>query len=155
MRIAGTIRGSARQDKVVGAVLGAAATLLACRLLGRREREEVLRRSEAHFRTVVEALDEGILLTDLEDMVLDTNLRLAELTGYAREEMVGRPAYELLLPPERWAEVRRRNEQRAKGASEGCETRLRRRDGTTFWAEVNAMPYRDEAGRPLARSARL
>jgi len=112
----------------------------------RKKAEAALKESERHFRTVVESLTEGLLMTDLDDVVFGTNSRIAEITGYAREELLGRRAYELLLPPEHWDEVRRRLEERGRGLSEHYEVRMRRKDGSPFWGEVKATPYRNAAG---------
>ena len=116
------------------------------RLAGRRRAEKALAESEERFRAVAESLGEGLLITDRRDLVLYANPRVAELTGYAEKEMLGRPAYELLLPPERWPAMLRRNEERMRGTAEDYEILLLRKDGTRFWAEVNATPYRDAAG---------
>ena len=112
-----------------------------------RERaESALRESEERFRTVVESLGEGLLITDSENVVLYANSRMTELSGYATEELLHRPAYEMLLPPVRWEEALRRNGERMAGIPERYELRLVRKDGTEFWTEINATPYRNSAG---------
>jgi diguanylate cyclase (GGDEF)-like protein/PAS domain S-box-containing protein len=105
-----------------------------------------LQASVARFRAVVEGLNEGIILTDLDDRILFVNPRMMEMTGYAREEMVGRCAYELLLPPTAWDEHRGRTEQRLAGESESSEIRLLKKAGEEFWTLINAGPYRDANG---------
>lgn len=112
----------------------------------RKRAEEALQESEERFRTVVESLGEGLLITDTNDVVLYVNSRMTELTGYAEEEFLGSVAYELLLPPERWQEMRECIRERTKGTAERYETRLRRRDGSFFWTQINATPYRNTAG---------
>ena len=72
--------------------------------------EQELRRSEERFRMAVECLDEGLLITDLDDVVLYVNSRISEMTGYAQDEMIGRPAYELILPSDQWPDLRQRNQ---------------------------------------------
>ena len=47
--------------------------------------EQELRRSEELFRMAVECLDEGLLITDLDDVVLYVNSRISEMTGYAQD----------------------------------------------------------------------
>jgi diguanylate cyclase (GGDEF)-like protein/PAS domain S-box-containing protein len=115
-------------------------------ITGRKEAEEALRSSEARFRSVVESVGEGLLITDDRDVVLYVNPRMTELTGYSEEEMLGHPAYELFLPPEEWPDMLERNRRRAEGSPERYEMRLKRRDGGTFWAEISATPYRDVSG---------
>ena len=108
--------------------------------------EESLRRSEAHFRTVVENLGEGLLVTDTNDVVLDMNSRITELTGYTKDEMLGRSAYELLLPPERWSSMFEENRKRIEGEYAVYEMELFRKDGSSFWAEIHGSPYQDASG---------
>jgi PAS domain S-box-containing protein len=108
--------------------------------------ERALRDSEARLRTVVESLGEGLLITDLDDVVQIVNARMLALTGFTDEEMKGRRAYELLLPPTEWGKVASRHERRSKGITERFETQLVRKDGSSFWAEVNASPLCDPPG---------
>ena len=108
--------------------------------------EQELRRSEERFRMAVECLDEGLLITDLDDVVLYVNSRISEMTGYAQDEMIGRPAYELILPSDQWPDLRQRNQQRSEGRSDCYEMEVVRKDGSRFWIESNAMPYLDGAG---------
>lgn len=112
----------------------------------RKRMEDALRESEERFRTVVESLGEGLLITDPENAVLYANPRMEELTGYAGEEMLGRPAYELLLPPEQWREALDRNEERLRGSSDWYEVQLLRKDGSALWTGIQATPYRNGAG---------
>ncbi|HET7273485.1 MAG TPA: PAS domain S-box protein, partial [Rubrobacter sp.] len=120
-------------------------------ITGRKEAEQALRRSEARFRSVVESVGEGLLITDDRDVVLYVNPRMTELTGYSEKEMVDHPAYELLLPPEEWPDMLERNWRRAAGSPERYEMRLKRRDGGTFWAEISATPYRDVSGEVVGK----
>ncbi|WP_273842594.1 PAS domain S-box protein [Rubrobacter calidifluminis] len=113
----------------------------------RKRAEEALRESEQRFRAVVEGMGEGLLITDTEDVVLYTNPRLSELSGYEQEEIIGRKAYELLFDPGQDEVMLRRNRQRMRGMSERYEMRLRRRDGSYVWVEVSASPYRDPSGK--------
>ncbi len=108
--------------------------------------EETLRESESRFRSVVQSLGEGLVITDADDTVRYINSRMSDLCGYTAEEMIGKPAYSLLLPKEEWHTMTERNQNRAKGVFERYEVLMKRKDGTRFWAEVNAAPYRDTGG---------
>lgn len=104
-----------------------------------------LRAQERRFRRVVECLSEGIIINDEKDLMLYANSRLAELTGYSQEEIVGRHAY-MLLPPEEWEKLREGTERRLQGLSDAYEVQLQRKDGGRLWAEFRAAPLRNPAG---------
>ncbi len=105
-----------------------------------------LEASEGRFRSVVESLAEGILITDLDDVILYANSRTVEITGHTVEEMLGQLAYKLLLPEEMWAPLEKRNKARQAGIAESYETRMWRKDGTLFWAQISAAPFRTLSG---------
>jgi two-component system, cell cycle sensor histidine kinase and response regulator CckA len=111
------------------------------------EHLEALRSSEERFRTVVESLGEGILITDLDDRILYTNSRNCEITGYTRDELIGRVGYDLLLAPEEREPLRQRNAERAEGTAGRYAMQQVRPDGTRYWVEVQGNPIRDAAGR--------
>jgi diguanylate cyclase (GGDEF)-like protein/PAS domain S-box-containing protein len=112
----------------------------------RRRAEEALRESEIRFRTVVEALGEGLLITDADDRILYANPRVEEIFGYRPEELVGRIGYEVLLPADEIEVFRERIGRRLDGSSERYELRVRRKDGSLAWTEIHATPYRGPDG---------
>jgi PAS domain S-box-containing protein len=109
--------------------------------------EEALKDTETRFQTVVESLDEGLLITDLEDRVVYMNSRVTEMTGYTPEEIVGQLAYQLLLAPDKWSSLLERSQERGQGIPERYEMEMIRKDGSTFWASSQAIPYRDPLGK--------
>ena len=113
----------------------------------RREQRDILQRSELRFRSVVENMGEGLVITDLDDRVVYANPRLSEMVGRAPEELMGKVAYEVLLPRERWHEQRTRNRDRSLGRAEQYETEIVNADGSRRWVQVSAAPSRDHDGR--------
>ncbi len=113
----------------------------------RRRTKQALRESEERFRAVAENLGDGLVLTDLDDTILDVNPRLLEMAGYARDEIIGRKGYDVLNSPEQQEEIKGRNAERAAGRSGHYEILLRRKDGSRFWAEITGAPVRDAQGR--------
>jgi PAS domain S-box-containing protein len=109
----------------------------------RTEAIDDLQRSEARFRAAVEALGEVVLFTTTDDVAEYANPRLEPLTGFAPAAVVGRPLEDWLVPEAgraAWAEHR---EVRNQGLTDSFEARLCRRDGSTFWAEVQLAPFLD------------
>ena len=72
---------------------------------------------------------------------------MADLCGYTAEEMIGKPAYTLLLPEEKWEAMKERNKSRLLGKLERYEVFMRRKDGRQCWVEINATPYLDTDGK--------
>jgi PAS domain S-box-containing protein len=121
----------------------------------RRKAEEALRASEARFRAAVDTLGEGLVITDDTDAIVYVNSRMAELSGYSQEELVGGNAEELLVHPEDRDAHHGRLDQRRQGLPEQYEMRIRTRDGEGFWAEVNAVPFRDPDGQIVGSLAAI
>lgn len=108
--------------------------------------ELALRESEERFRSVVESLAEGLLITDAEERVVYANPRLMEIFGYAPEELTGRVASEVLIPPEDREAFRTRMEARTIGTSVAYEVPQVRKDGTRIITVVHGSPLFNAAG---------
>jgi PAS domain S-box-containing protein len=113
----------------------------------RRREEEALRHSEARFRAAVEALGEGLVITDRQDAIVYVNSRMSEMSGFATDQMIDRSLEGLMIPLEQREAYRSRSQVILHGGvSEQYELQLARRDGTRFWAEINATPFRGSRG---------
>ncbi|PYQ48243.1 MAG: hybrid sensor histidine kinase/response regulator [Acidobacteria bacterium] len=104
--------------------------------------EDELRASEARFRAAVETLGEGLIITDVEDVILYVNSRMEQLAGYAPSEMIGHSAARLIVPPDEQESYQEHRSLRLQGLSEQYEIALQRKDGSRFWAEISATPFR-------------
>jgi PAS domain S-box-containing protein len=108
--------------------------------------EATLRQSEARFRSAVETLGEGLVITDAFDRITYVNSRMAELADRAPEEMIGRTVEELLIPEDELLDYRERMQLRLQGVSEQYELRLKKKGGDAFWAEISASAFRGADG---------
>jgi PAS domain S-box-containing protein len=115
---------------------------------GRKQAEAALRQSQELYRRVVETLTDMIVLLDLEGTVLFTSHAVERVLGYGREELVGRPARELIHPDD-FPQTRVAAAQTAEtGRSPLTKARLRHRDGDWVAVEANGTAVLDEHGRP-------
>jgi PAS domain S-box-containing protein len=112
----------------------------ACRLLGagrdvtrQAASEAELRASEERFRAMAESMGEGVAITDLADCALYVNDRLVSMTGYPREELVGRILADILFTPAGRAEVGRRTAERVAGVSTRYQVEMVRKNGEHRW----------------------
>ncbi|HEV8431781.1 MAG TPA: PAS domain S-box protein, partial [Thermoanaerobaculia bacterium] len=112
----------------------------------RKLAENALRESEARYRTLIERMREGVAQKDTDGTLQFVNARFCEMTGYSREELIGRGADFLLANAHDLDFVRGKLDLRRRGLSDQYEVRLRRRDGTIMWAEVGGAPIFDAEG---------
>jgi PAS domain S-box-containing protein len=98
--IADTNEGAVRGFFVLGEDLSEKSRLLQ-REIADRERVEVeLAGTERLLSELVETAPSLVVLTDPEGRILLFNRACEELTGYAREEVIGKSLFELFVPPE-------------------------------------------------------
>ncbi len=106
--------------------------------------------SAVWLRSIMESLGEGLLITDEHDVVLYANGRVTELTGYASDDLLGKPMYTLLLPPDEWPVGLGNDQRRISGVTEQYEMPLLCKDGNRRWININAAPLRNSAGEVVA-----
>ena len=99
---------------------------------------------------LVDALHDGVALSDGGGTLALANLRLEEMFGYAHAELIGRPV-ESLVPAGLQAGHRGHRTARARAAGArpmGAGPRLvaLRKDGTTFPAEISLSPVATATG---------
>jgi diguanylate cyclase (GGDEF)-like protein/PAS domain S-box-containing protein len=94
---------------------------------------------ERFFEALLQASSDAVLISRLDDgLIVEVSRSLAELTGYSKQELVGRTTVELRLvrPGDRDKVV---GELRASGTGRGYETRLRTRNGDWRWIEFSSQ----------------
>jgi len=126
----------------------AAIACMAVDITDRVERERELQRARTYYETIIAAMGEGYCLT-IDGTISAVNDALCELTGFAREQLIG-----AVSPYPYWPGGER---EWPAGNGEGLsgvggarfETRLRKADGTSFHAEVTTQAARNPDGTVL------
>lgn len=108
--------------------------------------QTALQESEEKYRTIVETANEGIWTLDAEQRTTYVNSRMAEMLGYAPEEMIGRSRLDF-LDDEGKTNSNLKMEERRQGVRESFELRLIRKDSPPLWTIVSAQPLFDEKGK--------
>lgn len=114
-------------------------------LTQRKAAEDALHASEQKYRTLVDNLYEGIWLIDDAEKTTFVNARMAELLGYASDEMLGR-TLSTFVDPQYVNAARDHLHWTESGARAAYELEFRRKDGEAMWARVSTAPLLDAHG---------
>lgn len=109
----------------------------------RKRTEEALRVSEERFRAIFDNATDGILLADMENKKFFTgNKMICEMLGYTLDEIRNLGVTEI-HPQEDLSYVVDQFERQAKGEfTLAKDIPVKRKDGTVFFADINAYPLR-------------
>ncbi len=107
--------------------------------------ENALRDSEERLRTFFETSKEGICAINSNEIITWVNPRMAELTGYSMEELIGKN-YVTLLPEEEKANFYELKEKRKHGYSSIFERAISKKDGGVIWTLVSVANLTDKNG---------
>ena len=110
----------------------------------RKKAEEALKESEERLRILFEFAPDGYYLSDLEGKFVDGNRAAEELTGYKREELIGKNFLELgLLTIDQLPIAAALLTQNIQGQATGPdELILKRKDGSHVAVEINTFPVK-------------
>lgn len=117
----------------------------------RRQSEAALRESEKKYRAIIDNAIDGIFQSTPDGRFISVNPAMARMYGYGSpEEMIQKVtdiSMQLYVDPGGRKELQRRlaNENNLIG----FEIQTYRKDGTTFWAALNAHAVRDADGNLL------
>ena len=100
---------------------------------------DALRLSEVRYRTAFQTSLDAININRMNDgMFIDCNQAFFDMSGYKREEVIGRTSQEVGI----WADVRDRqtmmNMLRQNPSVCGLEVQLRRKNGEIRWGQISA-----------------
>ena len=103
---------------------------------------ERLYASEARFRTLVDQAPDGIFIADHQGRYQDVNRVGCMMLGYSREEILGMSMVDIIASEEQPRIVDEVGRLRL-GTPVSSEWRFKRKDGSTFYGEVNGLVLSD------------
>lgn len=117
----------------------------------RKQAEQALAESEAHYRTLVETSPSAILLTDRDSTIQFCNQQAAALFGYSSvDDLCGSKGTTLVLPNMENDPLPHLQAIAMSGDIRNIEYTLCRKDGSQFPAEVSSSVVANPLGEPLA-----
>ena len=109
-----------------------------------------LRESEQRLKATYEHAAIGIAEVDTNRRLLTVNEWLYNLSGYTKEEVIGREYQDFLIEEDRAKDVSLFHRLMAKELDTyTIELRIRHKDGHIIWGDISASRVDDEHGRPL------
>ncbi len=100
------------------------------------------------IQTVVENLNDGIVITDLHDQVMVVNSRLAKLVGCSVSDMIGKSAHRFFSAIDGWFDFQSTTQDTSPQFYGWKEGQFKRKDGRRFWAEINSTLLCNDSGEP-------
>jgi len=113
--------------------------------------DRFFRRSEVHYRDLIDTVSDAIILVDEEGRVLLWNQGAERMLGYTSEEATGCMAGDLIMPESRKGMLEEvfytlQNQAVSSFASKALAIEIRRKDGTLFRSEVSLSARRFGSG---------
>ena len=127
------------------AVLCVTSLLAAAAQSERTGAEAQVRASEQRYRMLIERMNEGVNITDAQARMVFVSDRFCEMTGYVREELIGRTG-EMLTVPELKQAWHDSHVAREAGRAESHALVLKRKDGQLLHVWISPKPQFDATG---------
>jgi PAS domain S-box-containing protein len=115
----------------------------------RRRAEEAVRESEQKLRIMFATIKDGLIMTDMNGRVVDTNDEALKIYGYSdMGELIGKSGLELIAEEDRARAIEASWEAFAKGHGAMLEYSMLRKDGGKVAGEGSVTLLSDSAGNP-------
>ena len=115
----------------------------------RKRTEDALKKSEALYRSILNASPDGITITDLNGRILMLSPSVLPIFGYTSENQILGTYIKDFIHPEDWPAIAKRIERMVHGEIPGESSfRALRADGSIFFLEAKGEFIRNDAGQP-------
>ncbi len=105
--------------------------------------EADLRTSEEKYRSLINQMNDGLMVVDNNDVVQFVNDKLCSMLGYRTEELCGTVGHTILLEEKDWALLEEKNRARKDGIKEQYEQEMKKKSGEKIWVLLSASPLYD------------
>ncbi len=100
--------------------------------------------------TIIETINEGILIVDNAGKIMYANKIICEMTGYDLAEVQGKIAHELFLDDDQESKkIKQTFIERENKSSGQYEIRIRTKSGEKKWMLINGSPYLNQNGKVI------
>lgn len=110
--------------------------------------QKSLRQSEEKYRGIIENMELGLLEVDASGKIAKAYEGFCSMTGYEREELIGRDPIAMFLHPSDVDTMHRQDADRRKGMAAVYEVRIKHKNGHWLWVLISGAPIPDARGNP-------
>lgn len=104
-----------------------------------------LRQKEEQYRTLIEGMNEGLMLTDTNDTILFVNQQTCDITGYNAEELIQKNCHKILFDPTNKSLNQELDYLKKQGVKKSFEIEMVRKNDEKIWVHVSCSPvYNDK-----------
>jgi PAS domain S-box-containing protein len=116
----------------------------------RKRAEEALRQSEEQLQTMFESMTDGILVIDLNGVIIEVNQRMVDMHGYkSKGDLFGKSALKLVARRDHEKITANMQQALKRGKVRGMEYIMLKADGSEFPGELSTSALRDASGKPV------
>jgi PAS domain S-box-containing protein len=112
----------------------------------RKRAEIALSENEERYRTLVNTLNDGVLLVDNDDVIVLASNNLCQMLGYREEELIGKVGLQILVDEYFREIIKEKNRLRKDGIADRYEIQVLKKSGEPIWIDVSGAPMKDREG---------
>ena len=121
-------------------------TALAIDITERKSYERTIFLQKEKFQNIIANMNMGLVEADLDDHIQFVNPGFISISGYEKEELNGKKAYELLIPETHIGLIKEKMNQREHGISDMYEVPVKNKKGELKWWIISGAPNYDDKG---------
>ncbi|MGM0407946.1 MAG: PAS domain S-box protein, partial [Bacteroidota bacterium] len=114
-----------------------------------KQARKELKESEEKYRTLMENLNEVIMMVDNDDKIQYVNKKFTEKLGYTLEEIKGKVGHEFLIEPKDHQIIKNANQQRIEKTKSQYELAFNAKNGTKIDFLVSGAPVINPDGNTI------
>ncbi len=108
----------------------------------KRRYREVIEAERQKYSSIIANMNLGLIEVDTDDKIIMVNHSLEKMSGYSKEELIGKKGKEMLLAPEHHDIFSAETEKRFKGISNSYEIKVHTKNGAVrYWLVSGAPNY--------------
>ncbi len=122
-------------------------SMAVARVITEKHKQDLLnKQSEEKYRSIIQNLQFGLIEVDHQERVLFLNDAMSNITGYSKEELLGKVASEILVKEEKRKVFENQHQLRDKKQASAYEAEIIRKDGIPIYALISGASTFDSKG---------